>query len=143
MEKNIVNITKTQNFHVFILDYPQSIHNLHEDYLLSTLETVVIDESMLSDKQKLLLTDKDGNLQFIQPPPKLFPNLRNKRNYVHHYKSLKQYVSHGLILEKLIIICVLWIVMGLFIKVLKNRNPLLREIMIARLLGLQFSGYRI
>ena len=75
MEKNIVNITKTQNFHVFILDYPQSIHNLHEDYLLSTLETVVIDESMLSDKQKLLLTDKDGNLQFIQPPPKLFPNL--------------------------------------------------------------------
>ena len=105
VEKNIVNITKTQNFHVFILDYPQSIHNLHEDYLLSTLETVVIDESMLSDKQKLLLTDKDGNLQFIQPPPKLFPNLRNKRNYVHHYKSLKQYVSHGLILKKLIIIC--------------------------------------
>ena len=139
MEKNIVNITKTQNFHVFILDYPQSIHNLHEDYLLTTLETVVIDEIRMISS----LTDKDGNLQFIQPPPKLIPNLRSKRNYVLHYKSLKQYASHGLILKKLIIIYVLWIVMGLFIKVLKNRNALPREIIIVGLLGSQFSSYRI
>ena len=106
MEKNIANTTKTQNFHVFILDYPQSIHDLHDDYPLAP-ETVVIDESMLLDKQKLLLTDKDGNFQFIQPPPKLIPNLQSKTNYVLHYKNLKQYVSHGLILKMVIIICVL------------------------------------
>ena len=60
----MVNTTKTQNFHVFVLDYSQSIHDLHEDYPVAP-ETLVIDKSMLSDKQKLRLTKKHGNFQFV------------------------------------------------------------------------------
>ena len=60
----MVNTMKTQNVHVFILDYPQLIHDLHEDFPLAP-EILMIDESMLLDKQKLLLTDWVGNLQFI------------------------------------------------------------------------------
>ena len=60
----MVNTTKTQNFHVFVLDYSQSIHDLHEDYPVAP-ETLVIDKSMLSDKQKLRLTEKHNNFQFV------------------------------------------------------------------------------
>ena len=60
----MVNTTKTQNFHVFVLDYSQSIHDLHEDYPVAP-ETLVIDKSMLSDKQKLRLTEKHGNFLFV------------------------------------------------------------------------------
>ena len=64
VEKNMVNTTKTQNFHVFVLDYFQSTHDLHEDYPVAP-ETLVIDKSMLSDKQKLRLTEKHNNFQFV------------------------------------------------------------------------------
>ena len=60
----MVNTTKTQNFHIFVLDYSQSIHDLHEDYPVAP-ETLVIDKSMLSDKQKLRLTEKHNNFQFV------------------------------------------------------------------------------
>lgn len=76
----------TQN--IFILGYPQLILDLYEVYPVS-LETLVIDWSILADKQKLLLTDKDSNLQFIQPSPKLIPNLRSRKDWVLHYKNLK------------------------------------------------------
>ena len=52
----MVNTMKTQNVHVFILDYPQLIHDLHEDFPLAP-EILMIDESMLLDKQMMMITE--------------------------------------------------------------------------------------
>ena len=54
------------------LEYPEDLHNLHNDYTLA------------SERAKL------GNVE------KLIPNLYNKINYVVHYENLKLYESLGL-----------------------------------------------
>ena len=53
------------------LEYPEQLHNLHNDYPLA------------SERVKI------GNVD------KLIPNLNNKTNYVVHYKNLKLYESLG------------------------------------------------
>ena len=59
------------------LEYPEDLHNLHNDYPLAP-ECVKI-----------------GYVE------KLFPNLNNKTNYVVHYENLKLYESLGLKLKKI------------------------------------------
>ena len=59
------------------LDYPKSLHDEHNDYLLAP-------ERMTIDKVE-----------------KLVPNLNNKKNYVIHYENLKQYERLGLIPTKI------------------------------------------
>ena len=59
------------------LEYHKSLHDLHNDYLLSP-------EHIEVNKVN-----------------KLIPNLRNKKNYVIHYENLKQYLSLGLKLNKI------------------------------------------
>ena len=51
------------------LEYPEQLHNLHNDYPLA-LECMKI-----------------GNVE------KLIPNMNNKTNYVVHYENLKLYKS--------------------------------------------------
>ena len=60
------------------LEYPEDLHDLHNDYPLAT-ECVRI-----------------GNVE------KLIPNLNNKTNYVVHYENLKLYTSLGLNIQRLI-----------------------------------------
>ena len=60
------------------LDYPDDLHNLHNDYPLAP-ERVKI-----------------GNVN------KLISNLNNKTNYVAHYENLKLYESLGLKLQRFI-----------------------------------------
>ena len=59
------------------LDYPEDLHNLHNDYPLAP-ERVKI-----------------GNVE------KLISNLKNKTNYVVHYENLKLYESLGLKITKI------------------------------------------
>ena len=59
------------------LDYPESLHDEHNDYPLAP-------ERMTIDKVD-----------------KLVPNLNNKKNYVVHYENLKQYERLGLIPTKI------------------------------------------
>ena len=59
------------------LEYPESLHDLHNDYPLAP------------EHIKINKIDK------------LIPNLGNKKNYVIHYKNLKQYISLGLKLVKI------------------------------------------
>ena len=54
------------------LEYPKELHNLHNDYPLAP-------ERLMIDKVQ-----------------KLIPNLNDKKHYVLHYESLKQYESLGL-----------------------------------------------
>ena len=60
------------------LDYPEDLHNLHNDYPLA------------SERVKI------GNVH------KLISNLNNKTNYVAHYENLKLYESLGLKLQRFI-----------------------------------------
>ena len=59
------------------LEYPEDLHNLHNDYLLA------------SERVKL------GNVE------KLIPILNNKTNYVVQYENLKLYESLGLKIAKI------------------------------------------
>ena len=59
------------------LDYPESLHDEHNDYPLAP-------ERMTIDKVD-----------------KLVPNLNNKKNYVIHYENLKQYERLGLKITKI------------------------------------------
>ena len=59
------------------LEYPEDLHDLHNDYLLAP-ERVKI-----------------GNVE------KLIPNLNNKTNYVVHYTNLKLYQSLDLKITKI------------------------------------------
>ena len=60
------------------LEYPEDLHELHNDYPLAP-ERIKI-----------------GNVE------KLIPNLNNKTNYVVHYENLKLYESLGLKLQRFI-----------------------------------------
>ena len=60
------------------LTYPEELHDLHNDYPLCP-ERVECDKGV----------------------KKLIPNLRNKNNYVVHYKTLMQYLSLGMELKKI------------------------------------------
>ena len=74
-----------------ISEYPHELHNLHKDYPLAP-EHLQVEENILTNYQCHLLQDEG----FSKPPPKLIPNLRNKTNYIIHYRSLKLYLELGL-----------------------------------------------
>ena len=59
------------------LEYPEDLHDLHNDYPLAPEHI------------------KNGNLE------KLIPNLNNKTNYVVHNENLKLYESLGLKITKI------------------------------------------
>ena len=59
------------------LEYPESLHDLHNDYPLAVER----------------IKDTDGEM-------KLIPNLFNKKEYVCHYRLLQFYVEHGLKVAK-------------------------------------------
>ena len=59
------------------LEYPEELHDLHNDLPLAP-------ESLKVNKV-----------------PKLIPNLRDKKKYVVHYRNLKQYLQLGFILKKI------------------------------------------
>ncbi|KAK3108933.1 hypothetical protein FSP39_019099 [Pinctada imbricata] len=97
------------------LEYPSELHDKHNCYPLAP-ETLTISNEELSPYSKKLWikqnrmddTDPSGNMDKDKNgiakriiTPKLIPNLRNKQNYVIHYKNLKLYLKKGLKLTKI------------------------------------------
>ena len=80
---------------LIFLDYPDELHDAHQDYPLAP-ERLSIREDMISEYQRMLIKSDT----YHEPPQKLVPNLRNKKNYIIHYRNLQQYVSLGLKLTK-------------------------------------------
>ena len=78
------------------LEYPEELHDLHNDYPCAA-EKLKVTDDMLSDycreiKNKFNISS--GNVH------KLIPTLRDKKNYVLHEENLKLYLSLGLKLKK-------------------------------------------
>ena len=79
------------------LEYPPELHRLHNDYPLAP-EKMVVREEMLSDYSREIL-GREG--MTIGKVGKLIPNLRDKKEYVLHYRNLQLYLKLGLKLTKI------------------------------------------
>ena len=80
------------------LDYPDHLHDAHSDFPLAP-ERLVMQVDEMSEEQREMLNHYEMKTGFKQA--KLIPNLLNKRNYMCHYRTLKFYLEHGMILRKI------------------------------------------
>ena len=79
------------------LDYPDELHELHNDYPLAP-EKLAVSNDMLSAYCKKIADKYDIKVGDVK---KLIPNLGNKNKYVVHYKNLQWYLSLGMKLTKI------------------------------------------
>ena len=79
------------------LEYPDELHELHNDYPLA-LEKLAVSSDMLSKYCKRIADKYEIK---VGDAKKLIPNIRNKTNYVVHYKNLQLYLSLGMKLAKI------------------------------------------
>ena len=79
------------------LEYPQELHDLHNDYPLGP-EKMKVAKDMLSDYCKKI-TDKFNISSGLVH--KLIPTLNDKEKYILHYRNLQSYLSLGLKLKKI------------------------------------------
>ena len=79
------------------LEYPDELHELHNDYPLAPRKLAIPSDMLskhckeIADKYKI----KVGDVK------KLIPNLGNKTKYVLHYRNLQLYLSLGMKLTKI------------------------------------------
>ena len=78
------------------LEYPEELHDLHNDYPLAP-EKILVSDDMLSPYCKGL---KDSENISSSRVHKLVPNLKCKEKYVLHYRNLQLYLSLGMKLKK-------------------------------------------
>ena len=78
------------------MEYPNELHELHNDYPLAA-EKMKVTKEMLSSYCKNI-QEKFGI--HIGQVAKLIPPLSDKKNYVLHYGNLQLYLSLGLKLNK-------------------------------------------
>ena len=78
------------------LEYPEELHNLHNDYPLGP-EKVKVTENMLSGYCKNIANKYNISTGLVQ---KLIPTLSNKEKYVLHYRNLQIYTDLGLKITK-------------------------------------------
>ena len=79
------------------LEYPDELHELHNDYPLAP-EKFAVSSDMLSNYCKKIADTHEAKVGDVK---KLIPNLSSKTNYVVHYKNLQLYLSLGMKLTKI------------------------------------------
>ena len=79
------------------LEYPDELHELHNDYPLAP-EKLAVSNDMLSAYCKKIADKYDIKVGDVK---KLIPNLGNKTKYVVHYINLQLYLSLGMKLTKI------------------------------------------
>ena len=79
------------------LEYPQELHDLHNDYPLGP-EKKKVDKDMLSDYCKKIADKFNISSGLVH---KLIPTLNDKEKYILHYRNLQLYLSLGLKLKKI------------------------------------------
>ena len=79
------------------LEYPDELHELHNDYLLAP-EKLAVSSDMLSKDCKKIANKYDIKVGDVK---KLIPNLGNKAHYVVHHRNLQLYLSLRIKLTKI------------------------------------------
>ena len=79
------------------LEYPQELHDLHNDYPLGP-EKVKVVKDMLSDYCNKIVDKFNISSGIVH---KLIPTLNDKEKYIIHYRNLQLYLSLGLKLKKI------------------------------------------
>ena len=79
------------------LEYPQELHNLHNDFPLGP-EKIKVAKDMLSDYCKKIADKFNISSGLVH---KLIPTLNDKEKYILHYRNLQSYLSLGLKLKKI------------------------------------------
>jgi hypothetical protein len=80
------------------LEYPEELHNEHNNYPLAP-ESRSVNENELSPYQQNQI--KIHNEKHSEKLKKLIPNLYDKKNYICHIKNLQYYLKMGLKLTKI------------------------------------------
>ena len=79
------------------LEYPQKLHDIHNDYPLAP-ETINIPKEWLSDYCLKIANAHNITTGTVTT---LVPNLMNNNNYVIHYRNLQQCLGLGMNLKKI------------------------------------------
>ena len=87
----------TEYFLEVDLEYPDELHELHNDYPLAS-EKISVTNDTLSKYCKKIADTYDIKVGDVK---KLIPNLRNKTKYVFHYRNLQLYLFLGMKLIKI------------------------------------------
>ena len=74
------------------LEYNKNLHELHNDYPLAP-EKVKVSKNMLSGYCKKIAKKYNISIDLVS---KLIPTLRDKKEYVLHYRNLQLYIDLGL-----------------------------------------------
>ena len=78
------------------LEYPQELHDMHNDYPVCPEKVKVLND-MLSAYCKKIAEKYNISIGLVS---KLIPTLRDKKEYVSHYRNLKLYLDLGLKIKK-------------------------------------------
>ena len=79
------------------LEYPNELHELHNDYPVAP-ETLAVSSDLLSKYCKEIAGKYEIKVGDVK---KLIPNLGSKIRYVLHYRNLELYLSLGMKLTKI------------------------------------------
>ena len=89
---DVMSVSKKSPIGYFLevdLEYPDELHELHNDYPLAP-EKLAVSSDMLSKYCKKIVDKYEIKVGDVK---KLIPNLVNKTNYVVHYRNLQLYLS--------------------------------------------------
>ena len=99
-EFDVMSISEKSPIGYFLevdLEYPDELHELHNDYPLAP-EKLAVSSDMLSKYCKKIADKYEIKVGDVK---KIIPNLGNKTNYVFHYRNLQLYLSLGMKLIKI------------------------------------------
>lgn len=85
------------------LEYPENVHDSHNDYPLATEHKFIPNDRLSNYAQDVLkkLYNKTDSLPSRANVEQLLATLEEKEHYVVHYKNLQLYLELGLKLKKI------------------------------------------